>query len=249
MVWNTRKKEDPVRDALNKLCAKAERVRIRVLAATPETVSTYSRFLHLGEDQLLFYWPSDHGSVFANKGIRVECFFEYRGLRCAFQTQTRGRLLHMFKHGGQAAALSVALPEAIKKKQQREAFRVSVLDLPNIHVTPIPDDETIVPPDYKIRMVNVSISGMGALVECARHQLLSVRSYYHLKFRLPDCEMPFDIRSELVHCRPLGDDGTRFFLGWRFSPPPDCITTTQMKRELEKFIAARQRQLLKKVNS
>ncbi|MGE3181658.1 MAG: flagellar brake protein [Phycisphaerae bacterium] len=234
---------------LASLCAHAERVRLRILAATPKVISAHTRFLHLGESYLLFYWPTDHGLSFAEKGILIECYFEYRGMRCAFVTKTSGRMVHVFRHGGQATALRVELPEKIVKKQQRSAFRVSVVDLEPIRVSVEPIDPKQRTALTHFRAINFSLLGIGGLAECKRSELPEIRALFRCTFHLPAVENAFVMQAELVHTRALGDDGERYFLGWRFCPSEGDAADVAMSRELERFIASRQRQLLKKVNS
>lgn len=227
---------------LQAACDGSVHVRVRMLAAGPDDSTIYTRFLSLQSNSVLLYWPTRSALEFAQSGKPVECYFEHERTRYAFFASTQGRIIHVLPNETRAVALRLERPETIEKRQQREAFRVPLCDLPPIHM-----DLVELRSDGErgcvlcAQLINISASGIGAVSDCPRALIPQRRSVCRADFRLPGVTETLRVALELVHFRQIPDQQDRWYLGWRFCPSEDVRVAREQQRRLEKFIAERQR--------
>ncbi|MDX2200471.1 MAG: hypothetical protein SF069_16070 [Phycisphaerae bacterium] len=261
---------------LHELCDHSERVRLRLLTAHDEPKTIYTRFLDITDDYLMLYWPAAGGLDFARTGIPIEAYFGYLGKRYGFLSQTRGRCIHKLnKQGGTAAALLLDIPTELDDRQQRQNFRVPVSAEHPIEVVlerlggpaePSESDEApavavprfrrqanqaaaeadAAPKTLKFRMSNLSIGGLGGVLNLKPAEMPERGSMFKARFGLPGDKDMFEMTLELRHVRAIDEEKTRHYVGWRFFPHDNAVVARETQRRLEKFIAERQRVLLRK---
>ncbi len=224
-------------------CERNERVRLRLLAAHDDDHTVFTRLLACTDEHLIVFWPSEGGIEMAGRGLSVEVFFEHDGEHYALVVETVGRVRYQLNDRTTTIALRLTAPTAIEHRQQREAFRVSVNDLPPIHTTLTVEDEQKV--DIRGRVTNISSSGMAISILWRDVRGIRLREVFRVRFSLPDIDYEFNLAAEVMHVR-RHKDGQGATLGVRYCPLEDPQPNAENTRQLERFVAERQQVQLRR---
>jgi c-di-GMP-binding flagellar brake protein YcgR len=242
MDWSSGNSSERELAALSAACARSTRLRLRLLALRSEGRTIYTRFVALRDQDVLVYWPANGALEFTEAGAPVEGYFEHNGVRYAFLSEVLGRQIHVLDNDTKIIALQLSRPDRLEKRQQREAFRVSLSDL-----VPIEADLVELLPEggcgssWAMRLINISTGGVGGLMNCTRLEVPQRRTVCDATFRLPGDPNVFRCTLELRHVRRIGEEGDRWYAGWRLCPSDDVRKNREQQRLLERFVAERQR--------
>jgi c-di-GMP-binding flagellar brake protein YcgR len=170
-------------------------------------------------------------------------YFEHDGQRFAFRTHVIGpdtwrdaRL--------ELAAWKLELPEKVERKQQRDHYRVSLLDLGEIPVTFARVDDT--DNTFEATLLNISAGGISARAALSLADRISSHEPYWTQFHLPHEPTRFAFVIRVMHVRP-NEQQKIVLLGCRFCQLDDPRLHQAQLRRFERYIAGRQRARLSRV--
>lgn len=228
-------------DTLAQACADGATARVQIRAAGDGHGPRTTRFLALDDESILLFWPNHADPRFANRGAKVEVFFQLGGAYYCFCADGEGRFRYTHAEGNVIPALRLRLPLRVEQKQQRDHFRVSLAGLAAVVATlkPLAADE----PVFSLRLTNISGGGFGGVIDDPRLRDLTMNEIFCATLDLPDDTEPLTAFVRLAHRRQISHErgDTRCMTGWAFCPGDDHAKHDLNLRRLERFVAAQQR--------
>lgn len=236
--------QSPTFPPLERACERSERVRISYRGPDGRVISGYARVLEIGEEHLLMQWPGVGFGPIAGVAARVECYFEIDGLSYVFDTISRGRVTRQDVRLGALPVMQLDLPERVEQRQQRARYRVSLHKGTPI-IAGAHDLETDAP-FGEMRLANLSAGGVLTLSDDRAARNIPMGALFWLTFSLPGDPRPFGFVARLVHRNELNNGSGGAALGWAFAPADDAALHAENIRRIERFVAGKQREQLRR---
>jgi c-di-GMP-binding flagellar brake protein YcgR len=230
---------------LSEICERRDPVRVAMPSlGADKSFTVQTRFREMGDDYLHFEWPNRQKGLAEHvAGIKVEAFFRYDGQRLSFRAKSLGRVAALDQQNRTIPVWRISLPATIVQKQQRDAYRVPLSDLPPIPTQLVKVGEN--PFQFVAKLHNISAGGLACVGPSATKGLIEEGDLLQARFALPEIEADIEILLQIMHLRPLPEQES-VFLGCSFCPGDDPRAQRDRLRHIEQFIAQRQRARLQR---
>ncbi len=203
---------------------------------TLRTVQT--RLVDMTDAELLLAWPEEEPQAELVTGATVDVFFDVGDEQLACRTETRGRSVHVSQSGERVAVWALAVPLFVERRQQREHTRTLLADL-----GPVPASFThVAEPELKFEAELLDVSGGGLAGRVSPEVASRCRSgdVYWARFELPGASRSFQFVVRLRRVRTTSQPPGAV-IGCRFCPSDDWTQYRAALREIEEFVARRER--------
>jgi hypothetical protein len=227
-------------DLLARVCERNTRACLAMRAADDSVAIVNTRFLALEPNALCLHWPRDERAAGLTPGVTAEVRFTHAGGRYAFKAELRARVWRRVSGKGRVAALMLALPLRVERREQRRSLRTPLTRLS----TPLTARLTSVSePDlgFTLRASDISAAGLGGVSRDPVAGRLKTGGLFWAEFALPDRRDKIEFVVRLAHWRTIRRSGdVRVKLGCGFCPADDPAAYQDNLRRLDRFVAQQQ---------
>lgn len=237
MIGTSRSRRKNQLEMLAEACQHRQRARIVPADDSAQNVMANTRLLELGDHGLYVEQPTVTDRHASLAGQLVDVYFEHDGQRFAFQSSVIGPDVWRDARC-ELAAWKLEPPKQIERRQQRDHYRVSMLDLGAIPVTftRVDNAEDVL----EATLLNISAGGISGRVPIGLAERVSVGDAYWTHFHLPDEPARFEFVARVMRVRCVEEQGI-VLLGCRFCPTDEPRLHQAQLRRFERYIAERQR--------
>ncbi len=190
------------------------------------------------------------GSLDLKPNRAVVTYFMFGGVRYAFRSRiSRPRCFFRLNETQQIAGTALLLPKEIVTQQRRADFRLSLAGCAinaEIHAGTAENGGhcPIATSPVSARMVNISASGLAAMVDKTTATGWAPGQVFFATFILPGVDTVFYVMMELRHARPVNNN-VSVICGFQLVPW-DLVPTRRHTQMIARFIADEQRRQLRR---